>query len=109
MKLEYREAGYNDAIIWDRKNILDSRRNIGPCIIYNNGTVYFGTSNGTSVSRRVGPAAIYPSGRVRFYEKSGYRHRTTGPSVIYPNGAKTYYIDNCSVSELEYFATYGVL
>lgn len=95
------------SIYWGFSIAYAVRRN-GPAAIHLAGQVYFSEREHSDWNRTQGPAIVYALGKLEYRSMKG-KHRTTGPAVIHADGRKEYWINGTRVSQLEFFATHGVM
>lgn len=100
---------YIDSIAYTKTSVGPTFRKNGPCVIFDDGAVFFSQLQPDSYNRTAGPSKIDPSGYIRYYNAGGYYHRTDGPAVIKANGQKEYWIKHVQLTPEEFFLKYGVL
>lgn len=96
-------------ISWHEARTAIAFRTHGPCIIYNDGSVFFSQLHEVAYNRTAGPSRIYFSGYIRYTNLQGEYHRTDGPAVIKADGSKEYWVYDVRLTAEEFFLKYGVL
>lgn len=103
---------YNDMkdVYWSKDNAfnVEITRPRGPCFVASWGEVRFAENTKSNINRSVGPSYIHPRGGIAYY-KCGNLHRINGPAVIGIEGSEEYWINGSKLSQLEFFATTGVM
>lgn len=106
---EYKEDSIDNAtgteycIYWG-DDYMESSRNIGPSVIWDDGTIMFESKDEPGMLHRSkGPASIYKNGSISYYTKGGsVPHRLDGPAFVFSNGTKSYAIDGKTLELLEF-------